>query len=318
MSFSSEVKEELSQFIPSARHCCIAELGAMISDLGKITQNKAGELELNLSFDSLQIAGKCFTLFKKTYNIDSDIGIKGSNAVGRKNQYSLRVVGDRNVKRVLEGTKLVVGEYGIGDILSVQDNMIVKNTCCKRAFIRGAFLATGSVSNPKKAYHFEIIFSDKVNAIFLKEMMRTLDLSAKIVQRKKTYVVYLKESEQIVKVLGIMEASSALMNFENERIFKEVRNVVNRKVNCETANLGKTISASYKQIKDITLIRECLGLDSLPESLKEIAHARLEDPDASLRELGERLHPPLGKSGVNHRLRKLSEIANSIGDTFAL
>ncbi|MDO4788269.1 MAG: DNA-binding protein WhiA [Johnsonella sp.] len=318
MSFSSEVKEELSRFIPEARHCCIAESAAIISILGKVNQTPKKQLQLELVLDYPAIARKCFTLLKKTYNIVSDISIVQPNVSAKKRYYSLKINQDGEVRKVLEGMKLVDRDYSVRDALMVKDNMIIKNTCCKRAFIRGAFLASGSVSNPEKAYHFEIIFFNEENAILLRDLMRSLGLDAKIVQRKKSYVVYLKESEQIVEVLGSMEAVSALMAFENTRIIKCVRNDVNRKVNCETANLNKTVSAAYKQVKDIEFIRQSIGLERLSDALREIAYARLEHPQATLKELGEILSPPVSKSGVNHRLRKLSEIAENIENLSAL
>ena len=146
----------------------------------------------------------------------------------------------------------------------------------------------------------------------LKEIIATFSVEAKIVVRKKYYVVYIKEGSQIVELLGLMEAHVALMELENIRILKEMRNSVNRQVNCETANIRKTVNAAVKQLEDITYIREMMGLDSLPDNLKEMALLRLEYPEAPLKELGMYLDPPVGKSGVNHRLRKISEIADGL------
>ena len=142
--------------------------------------------------------------------------------------------------------------------------------------------------------------------------MNSFEMDAKIVARKKYQVVYLKEGAQIVEMLGIMEAHVALMNLENVRILKEMRNSVNRQVNCETANISKTVNAAVKQLEDIEYIKQTAGIDSLPENLKEIALLRLEHPDATLGELGTYLDPPVGKSGVNHRLRKISAVADSL------
>ena len=140
-------------------------------------------------------------------------------------------------------------------------------------------------------------------------MIRSFDMDAKIVPRKKSFVVYLKEGSQIVDILNIMEAHVSLMELENVRILKEMRNSVNRKVNCETANINKTVSAAVKQLEDITYLRDRIGFENMPEALVEAALARLSNPDATLKELGESLTPPVGKSGINHRLRKLSEMA---------
>ena len=192
------------------------------------------------------------------------------------------------------------------------ENVIVQAVCCKRAYIRGAFIASGSMSDPDKSYHFEIVCGTLKQAEYLKNMINSFEMDAKIVKRKKSYVVYLKEGSQIVDILNIMEAHVALLELENVRIMKEMRNTVNRKVNCETANINKTVSASVRQMEDIIYIRDNIGFDKLPDGLKDVALTRLTYPDATLKELGGLLENPIGKSGVNHRLRKLSEIAEKL------
>ena len=189
---------------------------------------------------------------------------------------------------------------------------IVQQPCCRRAFIRGAFLASGSISDPEKFYHLEMVASSQMKAEQLRDIVNTFAMEAKIVTRKKYFVVYLKEGNQIVDLLNIMEAYVSLMELENVRILKEMRNSINRQVNCETANIHKTVSAAVSQIEAIEYIRDTIGLDGLPEGLEEIARRRLEQPEATLKELGAALDPPVGKSGVNHRLRKLKTIADSL------
>ena len=182
----------------------------------------------------------------------------------------------------------------------------------KRALIREAFMQSGSISDPEKFYHLEIVFTEETEAQQIKSLLKDFGLDGKIVERKGHYVVYLKEGAQIADMLRIMEASLALMEFENIRIVKEMRNSINRQVNCEAANLGKTISAAVKQVEDIKFISSKVGLEYLPEGLAETARKRLEYPEATLKELGELMEPPLGKSGVNHRLKKLSELAENL------
>lgn len=181
-----------------------------------------------------------------------------------------------------------------------------------KGLIRDAFLRSGSISDPEKFYHLEIVFTSHEEAKSIQKMLEDFGLDAKIVERKGHYVVYLKEGAQIADMLRIMEAPLALMEFENIRIVKEMRNSINRQVNCEAANLGKTISAAVKQVEDIKYICSKVGLDNIPESLAETAKIRLEYPEATLKELGELMDPPLGKSGVNHRLKKLSELAEDL------
>ena len=168
------------------------------------------------------------------------------------------------------------------------------------------------MSDPSKSYHFEIVCGELAQAEYVRDMINSFDLDAKIVTRKKTFVVYLKEGSQIVDVLNIMEAHIALMELENVRILKEMRNSVNRKVNCETANINKTVSAAVRQMEDIVYVRDTVGLDYLPEGLRDVALTRLENPDATLKELGSLMADPVGKSGVNHRLRKISEITDKL------
>ena len=168
------------------------------------------------------------------------------------------------------------------------------------------------MSDPKKSYHFEIVCSSPEAARQIRGVICSFGLDAKIVPRKKSFVVYLKEGSQIVDILNVMEAHVSLMELENVRILKEMRNSVNRKVNCETANINKTVSAAVKQVEDITYLRDTIGFDHLPENLVEAAYARLDHQEATLKELGEALDPPVGKSGINHRLRRLSELADKV------
>lgn len=214
--------------------------------------------------------------------------------------------------KILLATKLMDVDGSINRDLSLVSIMGISSMCCKRAFLRGAFLAGGSLSDPEKSYHFEIVSSGKEKASQIADAMNSFHLDARIVERRKSYVVYLKEGAQIVDMLNVMGARIALMDLENVRVLKEVRNSVNRQVNCETANLNKTIHAAVKQTEDICYIRDHMGLNSLPDGLCEIAKIRLQYPDTPLKDLGTMLSVPLGKSGVNHRLRKISQIADSL------
>lgn len=286
MSFSSKVKEELSKECNSPRHCCIAETAAIISMCGKVIFDEKDHVRIEIHTENVTVAGKYFTLLKKTYNIDTDVKIS---------EEQMRSVIDK-----------------IGDLSEPVSPLLIKNSCCQRAFLRGAFLCIGSMSDPQKSYHLEFVCTDEDKARQLQSVIQGFDIEAKIVLRKKYYVVYLKEGSGIVDLLNVCEAPIALMKLENLRIVKEMRNSVNRRVNCETANITKTVTAATRQIEDIIYIRDHYGLENLPEPLSQMAEVRLENPDAPLKELGEYLDPPVGKSGVNHRLRKLSELADRI------
>lgn len=214
--------------------------------------------------------------------------------------------------QILKATKMLSPELERTGSFPLASELILQQNCCRRAYLRGAFLTSGSISDPEKFYHFELVCSDQKQAGQLKELIRGFSVDAKVVERKKYYVVYVKEGAQIVELLGLMGAGISLMKLENVRILKEMRNSVNRKVNCETANINKTVHAALKQMEDIRYIRDMRGLSSLPEGLEEIARLRLEFPEATLKELGMMLKPPVGKSGVNHRLRKISGIADGL------
>ena len=202
--------------------------------------------------------------------------------------------------------------HKIGDLEKPVNPLLLKNACCQRAFLRGAFLSTGSISDPAKGYHLEFVCTDAGKAAQIQEMLHNFDIEGKIVLRKKYHVVYLKEGESIVDLLNVCEAHVALMELENLRILKDMRNSINRRVNCEAANITKTVNAATRQIEDIEYIQSHGGLGMLPDNLREMAEVRMEYPDATLKELGEYLNPPVGKSGVNHRLQKLNEIAERL------
>ena len=309
MSFSGNVKEELSNQISNARHCQIAELAAIISMCGSVIVDIRSKYKIKIHSENQAVARKCFTLIEKTFNIIADVSVrrnKDTNSVF----YTVAIKGHEDALRILQATKLVEeGNEGYEEIVIVNP-MVVQQTCCKRAFLRGAFIATGSISDPKKSYHLEIVCSSSKMAKQIMELMGGFSIEAKSVIRKRSHVVYLKEGSYIVDMLNVMEAHVALMELENVRILKDMRNSVNRKVNCETANINKTVSAAVKQIEDIEYIKNEKGFDALQEELEEVALARLSHPSASLKELGELLD--LGKSGVNHRLRKIGEIADKI------
>lgn len=312
MSFSRNVKEELSKHIPTARHCQIAEIAAIISLCGKIERDDKGQYSIKIVTENLTVARKYFMLVKETFQGEVTILGKQGQNVKKNHMYTL-LMKDRNVtEKILEATKLINSNGQFYENEAIVPNIIIQNTCCKRAFIRGAFLANGSMSDPEKTYHFEIIMATEKKAEQLKETIRFFGVDAKVVIRKKYYVVYVKDGSQIVDILNIMEAHKALMDLENVRILKEMRNSINRKVNCETANINKTVTAASKQLEDILYIRETVGFGNLAPGLQEIAKLRMEQPDASLKELGSMLSKPIGKSGVNHRLRKLSDIADDL------
>ena len=308
MSFSSKVKGELSLHLGNGRHCEIAETAAIVNICGH-TAVFGEHFCLKIQTENFHVAKKCFTLLKNTFNMIAEVSVRSS---GRKHVYTVLVRDFSKAEAILKATGLLYSEDGKMQIKKRIYSPVVSSICCRRAYIRGAFLSVGSVNDPEKNYHMEFVLADEFSAEQLKELINSFGLDAKVVERKEHFVVYLKEGKQIVDLLNIMEAPLALMDLENVRIMKEMRNDINRKVNCETANLNKVVGAAVKQLEDIEYIEEKIGLSSLPEQLEEIARLRLEYPDKSLKELGSFLSTPVGKSGVNHRLRKISNIAEAL------
>lgn len=300
MSFSGEVRAELAKQLPSARHCQIAELAAILYYSGCLFTKDQSFLELQS--ESSYVIQKAETLLKKLCGLWFETQNEGEDET---QPLQLSIYEPETVKQILE---LVKFEDGMDTIPSV----LLKNQCCKRAMLRGAFLVAGSMSNPEKGYHFEYVCANELQAKQLMKELAFFQLEARCVERKKYQVVYIKESECIVELLNVMGAHVSLMNLENLRILKDMRNSINRRVNCEAANITKTVNAATKQIEDIIYLRDYYGFQNLTDQLQEMAEVRLEYPEATLKELGELLDPPVGKSGVNHRLRKLGEIAEKI------
>lgn len=314
VSFSSSVKKELTSVLANARHCMIAEVAALILMCAEIT-NEDDIFEIKFNTENPATARKYFTIIKKAFNMNVEVVAKDNKKFNKKRAYLLRIPNHEMNKKVLLATTILKNEDGMLKLKDYVDNTVIQSMCCKRAYLRGAFLAAGSVSDPQKGYHLEFVCQTNNNANHLKQILNGLDMEAKIVMRKNSYVVYLKEGTQIVDLLNVMGAHNALMELENIRIVKEVRNNVNRIVNCETANLKKTVSAAVRQMQDIDYIESTIGISSLPENLEDIARYRIEYPSATLKELGQLLNPPVGKSGVNHRLKKISKIASEIRET---
>ncbi len=328
MSFSTKVKEEIGRHLSRSRHCRIAELLALVLATGEVSFQD-GTVELHLKPENELISKKlCLlidVLFERQIQYElSDKWIKITNQ--DMVDHVLQTIklydyvdfleedwlDEDELMEIEDDTVTYVSSHGISLQNCQFPKQVIQKDCCKKAFLRGIFLATGSVSDPSKAYHFEIVVRNKDMAASIQEVMQSFLLDAKVVKRKKYYIVYLKEGAMIVDMLKIMEASVNLMDMENVLILKEMRNDINRRVNCETANIKKTVNAARRQIDDILYIEKKKGLKYLSDSLRQIAELRLEEPDANLVELGEMLNPPVSKSGVNHRLRKISEIANRL------
>ena len=307
MSFSLDLKKELITRSDTAVHCKMAELAGIISINARFidieSEGNVGEA-VSIRADSQELADKISRLL---YNVLDRQFTFESVYVEQKHGFRI-IISDKEVEELLKSRIKLMRN----DCYAEPGPMVIQQTCCKKAFLRGAFLAGGSISSPEKAYQIEIACTTEGNADRILSILKALHLEARSIQRKNRYIVYIKDGDTISDFLGVTGGMNSMMEFENIRILKDIRNSINREVNCDTANINKVVNAAAKQIDDINLIIEKRGLDSLPEQLRAVAELRLLHPHLSLTELGEKLDKPLGKSGVNHRLARINEIAEKI------
>lgn len=312
MSFSAKVKSEVCRIGELTRNEAKAELSAVMKVSGTLSLGGNKQLSFRVTTENPSIARRVFKLLKQYFNIHTKLLVKKSNSFKKNNIYMVVITEEMGVRSLLKEMGVLSSDEGIISLDYGIPKEITEDEECKKAYIRGTFLGGGSISNPEKTYHLEFVTHNSEYAEDFSRLINTYGLSSKVIQRKGSYIVYLKEGEQIVDLLNIIGAHSSLLELENVRIMKEMRNNVNRLVNCETANLSKTVNAAIRQVESIRLIQKEIGLQRLPKNLRDIAELRLTYPDESLKELGEFLNPPVGKSGVNHRLRKIEKIAEEL------
>lgn len=293
MSFSSGVRAEILNAEIKPTHCNLAFLSAILYTTDFYSNDKY--IQFYLENQNLGLFIK--NIIKRFFDFEADL-------LSENKKFSLKINNAETVKNIFSATG-----YNKDKRLNM---LIIKKDCCKKYFLAAAFLTSGSVSDPNKAYHLEFDFRENIVADIVSETMNYFGLSSKIIKRKSNYIVYLKDGDQIVDMLNIIGAHKNLLEFENIRVFKNVRNNVNRAVNCETFNLRKSGEAAGIHISNIEFIIQTKGLSFLSDELQEVANVRLEYPECTLKEIGEKLKPPLSKSCINHRLRKISNIADSI------
>ena len=306
MSFASEMKNELTRI--EVDECCMkSELSALIKMNGAVSYFD-GQWVINVQTENAAIARRIFSLIKNVYRIEIDLLVRKKMKLKKNNVYICRI--KKESKDVLEDLKIFSG----GVLTNTITDEINDKECCRRSYLRGAFLAGGSVNNPEtSAYHLEIGSLYEEHAQAITNLMNSYELNAKYIDRKRGYIIYLKEAEKIAEFLSLIGGYQALLKFEDIRIVRDMRNSVNRLVNCETANLNKTINAAMRQVENIKFIDEEIGIDELPVRLREVARIRVEHQDMTLKEIGEAVSTgTISKSGINHRLRKLDEIADKL------
>lgn len=309
MSFSNEIKNELAHLEQEKKCCEIAELAGLVRMDGTILIGSRKGIGLELTTENAAVARKAFKGLKKLFNVETEITVQRRNRLKKNNVYLVRVPGQPKVMNLLDTLGLMKDGLMYNPEISPT---LVKKECCKRSYLRGVFLGAGSLSDPMNSYHLEIVANSEEYAASLVHLIETFGLHPKISSRKNVLLVYIKESEQIADFLNIIGAHQALLELENIRVQKEVRNQVNRLVNCESANMNKTIDAAVRQKSNIEFVLKYYGLEKLNDGLRAVAEARLAYPEVSLKELGTLMDPPLGKSGINHRMRKLEELADEL------
>ena len=304
MSFSSIAKSEICRREFNGECCEMAELSAFMHTAGSI-HIMGGAFTLRIETENAAVARRAFLLVRRLYGVHAKTEMH-TNSLKHNHIYSL-LIGESSARMVALDTRLI-GEDGLS---FGTDASFLENRCCKISFIRGAFLGGGSITNPEKSYHMEFVCVQKEFAEGLLNIILELGITAKMIQRNTAFIVYMKEGDPIVTLLTMMGAHSSILSIENIRIMKSVKNTVNRKVNCETGNLSKTVNASLKQQESIEYIRIHMGLDKLTRNLREVAEARINNPEATLEELAASLGA-VSKSGINHKLRKINSIADQL------
>ncbi|MCZ0703322.1 DNA-binding protein WhiA [Natronobacillus azotifigens] len=307
MSFASEIKKEMTQ-IENAPCCQEAELAALIRMNGAISLAKQAYV-LDVQTENAAIARRMYTLIKSLYPYPIKLLVRKKMKLKKNNVYIVRIAD--GAKEMLADLDILREPFSLVRTISEK---YMKKKCCKRAYLRGAFLAGGSVNNPEtSSYHLEIANAYQEHNDALCALMNTFDLHSRILERRNGYISYIKEAEKITEFLNYTGAHQALLKFEDVRIMRDMRNSVNRLVNCETANLNKTIGAAFRQVENIKYIEKMVGLEALPDKLQEIAKLRVQHQDVSLKELGELVSgSKISKSGINHRLKKIDQFAEQL------
>jgi DNA-binding protein WhiA len=309
MSFSSDIKEELSRVSVHNSKCCqMAELtGYLITNCNIVKESD--EFILRMSTENATVIRRVFNIFKSLFNIIPITDIEKEKNF-KENLYHLKIIDKFDLEKIFSNSLINIDlnlQIVIDDKGTIHDN-----ECCTKSFLRGVFMGSGSITNPANMYHLEVVANNMQNAGYISETINNIGISSKIIKRKKDFVVYIKGGEAISDFLAGIGANKGTISFEETRVVKDFRNGVNRLNNCENANYDKTIDAALNQIEDIMTIKKYRKFEKLSMELKKIANLRLEYREATLKELGDLIEPKLSRSGVNHRFRKLEQIAEEL------
>ena len=318
MSFASDTKNELARIEPEKKCCMLAEISGFLRVAGSIGLVGFGKFKIIVTTENPAVARHYKKLIQDYFGIDTRLEIGEGHAIGKaaknkKFSYSLTIDAENLSEQILRECGILLIREGNNYISDGIYDGIIRTKCCKKAYLRGVFMGVGTMSDPEKSYDLEFVLDSQTMANDLKKMINSfVDLSCKMIKRGKKYVVYMKKADYISDTLAIMGASSQVFSMEETRIKKEMISAAKRMSNCDSANMDKSIEASMKHIEAIKKIEQSGGLEILPQKLREAAYLRLEHPDISIQALGELCDPPLKKSGINNRLRKIEEIASKL------
>ena len=319
MSYASETKNELARIEPEKKCCMLAEIAGFMRFAGSVGFAGGGKFRMVMTTPNLAVVRHYKKLIRNYFDVDTDIevGAGGSNVRGLKGakakEYIIRIGPENNSEMILREMGILIVREGLNTLSDGIYDGLIRTKCCRKSYLRGAFLGAGTVNNPDSSHHFEISTSSEVCAKDLRRLMNTfVDINARIVERKTGYGVYLKARDQIADTLAIMGASKTYFDYQDKIIRKDTISAARKIEQLDLVNMDKSIHAAERQIADIKRIAEKRGLKSLSPKLSEIAVLRLENPDLSIEELGQLVSPPLSKSGVNNRLRRISEIAKGL------
>jgi hypothetical protein len=310
MTFTSEIRDELSRVAPECSHCEKATLAALVRIEGTLFVSGGGHYRMELDTDSASVARTAIKMLHQIYDLKTQLVVRRS-VLHKTPNYLIEVPAQPKLTPALHDMGVLSAEGGLE--LSIAPHLVAKQ-CCQAAYLRGAFLGSGFVSNPKSDSHFEMIVETEQLAQGICDIMHSKNINAKIMQRRSSYMVYLKSGSAIIEFLAFTGAHHAALVLEEERVVKSVRNDVNRQINAEIANQQKASSAAVGQINNIARVIDHYGVENIPPALREFMRLRVRYPESSLKELGERATPPLSKSAINHRVRRIEEMARAIDE----
>lgn len=312
MSFSGDVKEELLR-LPMGKPCCmLSEIAALTQTTGSLGFQGAGRFSLTWRVESAALARRLYTMLKQSQGVSPSVEYVRHTRLGGRQASELTLSGEDATTLLVELGMMVREEDGSTTLKRTTARPVLTRGCCRRAFVRGAFLGAGSMTNPEKAYHFEIVAGDEALKTYLLRCFDKTGIDMHACLRKGQQLVYLKKSESISAILTFMGATGAMMELENTRITRQMIGNINRASNCDDHNFERTQQSSDKQVKAITLLSIHRGLNTLPKALEAAARLRLDNPSATLVELGQMLEPPVGKSGMNHRMERLMVLSEQL------